>query len=372
MTMRESTYCGLMSGSSLDGLDVAVVKFYFTKKRSVEKYKVLYFSTLPFPEELKRALFSSIDLNIREFFHLENIFSKWCGLAVKTLPQKIYAKIDKIATHGHTVLHNPEIGLTYQLCNGWELAHAAQKPVISDFRRNDIAHGGQGAPLAPVSEKYLFPKDKIFLNLGGIANISIHSDQGIKAYDIIPFNQVLNKLASIKGADYDDGGQIAKRGRVLSALIKKITSHDYFDLPAPKSLDNNWIRNEFIPSILDAEGSVEDKLHTLTHWMADMVIKEISKFPAEATKNEVIITGGGYWNTYFLEILASKMQELNYKGIKHMERILIDGKEAILMALMGHLHDREISNSLMSVTGATHNTINGVNFKPANYPETRK
>lgn len=361
--MKESIYCGLMSGSSLDGLDIAVVKFYYAKNSAVEKFKIRYFNTIPFPAELKERLSEAVDLTIKEFFHLENIFSQWCGLVVKTLPQKIYNEIDKIATHGHTVLHNPEIGLTYQLCNGWELAHAAQKPVLSDFRRNDIAHGGQGAPLAPVAEKYLFPQDKIFMNLGGIVNISVHTAEGIKAYDVSPFNQVLNKLAEVRGRMFDDDGRMAKKGKMLPGLAEKMSAHAYFDRPAPKSLDNNWIRNEFLPPILNAEGSIEDKLHTLTHWIADMVVEEIGKFPEEARENEVITTGGGYWNTYFVETLNAKMLKLNYKGIRAMEKTFIDGKEAVLMALMGHLYDRKIPNSLTSVTGASQDTVNGVHFK---------
>src|SRR5690606_21885705 len=140
--MKKRVYCGLMSGSSLDGLDIAVVKFYYSDKNVVEKYKLLYSNTIPFSEDLKNKLSGAIDLKVKDFLHLENIFSRWCGLVIKTLPPKIYKKIDKIATHGHTILHHPEINLSYQLCNGWELAKTAQKSVIYDFRRNDIANNG--------------------------------------------------------------------------------------------------------------------------------------------------------------------------------------------------------------------------------------
>lgn len=361
--MYKSTLCGLMSGSSLDGLDLAVVEFNRNQENNIE-WDILYLDVFDFPDQLKENLKKSGRLPIADFLAVEAEFSRWCGNTVKNLPKDIYNQVDAVSIHGHTTTHLPSSGFSNQLTNGWQLAAISGKKVISDFRNNDIAHGGQGAPLAPVCEKYLFPEHRIFLNLGGIANISLHTNDNIIGYDICPFNQVLNYLANSAGLPYDDKGKLAETGEIDVDLASAIRRSPFFSLPYPKSLDNSWISGNILPLIDACNIHIADKMRTVVHVFTELIAKEIIHLNKLSGDNvSTFVTGGGTWNTFAISNINARLADAAVPGITIPQREIVNGKEAILMALLGYLKLQGIPNSFSSVTGAEKDTINGTIYE---------
>lgn len=361
--MKKITLCGLMSGSSLDGLDIAVVEFNTREDKSID-WNIIHLEVFDFPMHLKSTLKNSTGLPIQALLAVETEFSQWCAKTINELPPKIFKRIDAIAIHGHTTTHQPSMGFSNQLVNGWQLAAKSGKKVITDFRNNDIAHGGQGGPLAPVCEKHLFPEHKLFLNLGGIANISLHTDDSIIGYDICPFNQVFNYFANKMGQPYDNNGEIASSGEVDEVLANIIKDNPYFLRSYPKSIDNAWVAGNILSEFISSSISVPDKLRTAVSVFAELIAKEIILLnKISGKKLSTYVTGGGAWNSFAIDSINAILAEAEVPPVTIPQPDIVNGKEAILMALMGYLKLQRIPNSFSSVTGADRDTINGIIYE---------
>ncbi len=351
-------FLGIMSGSSLDGLDIALCKFNGLDRNKLS-FSVEKAVSVSFPTELYERLKSSTSLSTSDLFKLEVSFSKFCAKSVYEHMISSSLKIDYIAFHGHTIFHFPEDGFTTQIGNGSIIAAETGIPCITDFRAKDIALGGQGAPLAPIVEHYLYPGYDLYFNVGGIANLSLHKEDCILSFDSCPCNQVLNYLSTQIGLPYDDKGSLARKGTISRALIMKWDQLDYFARPTPKSMDNSWVKEIFIEVMDKTEISREDKLATMTEFIAMRLTCDVRALIPESQRLiSGFITGGGTYNEYLVERIREHMKTIPLRLVIPDEDT-INFKEAILMALMGYLRVNKIQNTIPSVTGASQPTIGG-------------
>ena len=358
--MKPYTVIGLMSGSSLDGLDIACVRFEGEQEK-MHWSLVSKPTTIPLPESLLDALknlHTATDLQIEK---LDVALGEFYGQAVAQYIKTHNVDIDVVASHGHTVRHKPHEGYSLQIGDGDRIAQSSGVQSLTQFRSVDIQKGGQGAPLAPVVEHYLFGDFKLFLNLGGISNISVHTPEKITAFDVCPTNQLLNHLCIALGVPYDDKGNVARSGRLNLNLLEALNSDTYHMLPYPKSLDNNYVRKNFIQKLDASSIPVEDKLATCVHYIAGALKREIIAAIADKNINEILVTGGGAYNDYLLDLLQDALDPI--KVVVPNDDI-IQHKESILMALCGYLFLNKKPNSFASATGASEDTINGVLHLP--------
>jgi anhydro-N-acetylmuramic acid kinase len=348
---------GIMSGSSLDGLDMVLCSFVGTNPISWDIVKT---GTAALPEKLSQSLQKAHSLSIREMHETEVVLSRFVAREVLDFLEGCEKHVDAIASHGHTIIHAPEDGYTIQIGNGGMIAQLTGIPTISDFRINDVAIGGQGAPIAPIAEVYLLGDADFFVNLGGIANMSFHSSEAVIAFDSCPCNQVLNELAGLNNLPYDDRGMLARSGSVIPALMENWSQLSYFHQPFPKSLDNSWVKEVFFSHVNVPSMKVEDALATAVHFMADQMFRDVLNLVGSDISRErkMVVTGGGAWNEYLIEILTTKMKSINVTlTVPHAQ--LVNFKEAVLMALMGYLRLEQIPNTIPTVTGAVNPTVGG-------------
>ncbi len=268
---------GLMSGSSLDGLDIAYVEFQ--EQSGKWTYNIIETACSPYSEEWIQKLSTAIDLSARDYQQLHADYGHYIGKAVNDFieKQQLHYKVALIASHGHTTFHNPAGKMTGQIGDGAAIAAETKLPVVTDLRAMDVAFGGQGAPIVPIGEKLLLGDHQFFLNLGGIANISHNADPYI-AFDICPANRVLNLLASEAGKEYDAGGELAASGNINDELLKKLNELDYYSLPFPKSLANDFGTDIVYPLIKRSGVSVTDALRTCTEHIAEQIKEAVIKF----------------------------------------------------------------------------------------------
>ena len=351
---------GLMSGSSLDGLDLAICEF--SKADGKINWKLKAHTTVAFSEHLLSRLKMATSLSAKELVSLDHEFATYCAKSIVEYATGQELTLDYIASHGHTVFHEPVDGYTLQIGNGGVIAAISEIPTISDFRSNDVALGGQGAPIVPIVEHYLFPGITYFLNLGGIANISIHG-QSIVAYDICPCNQVLNRLASHEGLAYDKDGEMATAGTVSQGLLSRLKGIPYFATSPPKSLDNTWVQTEFYQFIEEAGLATVDALATMTSFIAAQVKEAVIMNEVGASEPvKLMITGGGAYNSFLMKCITEGLPE--NITVLSVDSAIIEAKEAILMALMGYLRVNGIANTFPSVTGALRATCGGALYIP--------
>lgn len=347
---------GIMSGSSLDGIDFAYCHF-----QSPIEWELMQAGTIPFPDDWHSTLQNIRQLDLIQLLSLDYRFNQLVVEGVKKILGTEYNEIDLICSHGHTVVHDPSQHLTFQMGNGGCLAALSNKDVVTDLRIQDIALGGQGTPLAPIVEKYLFPGHDMYLNLGGICNLSFHESDQITSFDIGPCNQLLNKLANVLHQDYDDKGSIARSGKLISSLLTQSLEHAYYSLPYPKSLDNTFVQTEFVHPYLMSEGIIADRLYTANILIANIIDRAISALNITA-HSTMLVSGGGVHNTFLIDQI-SKLVSKRGVNIVIPEKQIVDYKEAILMACMGYLRLNQTANVMMSVTGASKNSIAGAYYK---------
>lgn len=360
---------GLMSGSSLDGLDIAFVEFSETAGKW--DYKINCAACLEYSHEWMERLPNAIHLPAFDYQILHSEYGRFLGEKVNDFIEKfqLHHKVNLIASHGHTTFHFPEKKMTHQLGDGASIAAITQLPVVSDLRQMDVAFGGQGAPIVPLGEKLLFPDHHYFLNIGGIANVSInskatnnsdsYSDQNeIIAYDICAANRVLNLLASEKNLDYDEDGKMAAEGKVNEDLLQKLNSLEYFSLPYPKSLANSFGTDIIYPLIKEFSLSTEDALCTYVEHIAEQIKNTLIPSFTNTEVQQLMITGGGAFNKYLIKRIQVHLQEINFEVFIPADEVVIY-KEALIMALLGALRWREQYTVLSSVTGASRNSIGG-------------
>jgi anhydro-N-acetylmuramic acid kinase len=343
------TVVGLMSGTSLDGLDMAFCKFWQTNEDW--HYEIKNAITIKYPDQWVRNLSSAHNLNKDELANLHKSFGEFLGMEVNRFLSHT-EKSDLIASHGHTIMHEPEKGITFQLGDGQLIAKETGIPVVWDFRSGDVSLGGQGAPLVPVGDKLLFGEYKFCLNLGGFSNVSFDKNGTRIAFDICPVNFVLNKIALELGFDYDKNGEIAASGNTNVALLYKLNGLPFYQMPSPKSLGREWVEKNFYPVLADFNIPLNDKLRTVSEHISHQLSAALENYP----KEKILVTGGGAYNEFLIELFRKKTRH----QIVIPDSKLVNFKEAMVFAFLGLLRSLNIINCYASVTGATSDSCAGV------------
>ena len=336
-----------MSGSSLDGLDIALVRFQYDGNNY--DFSILDADTLPYSDEWKQQLADAFHKQPNELDTLDKAYGKYLGEQVKQFAASRHAKPDFVASHGHTIFHKPEQHYTLQIGDGQALANACGLTVVNDFRTEDVLKGGQGAPLVPIGDKLLFGDYDICLNIGGIANVSYDDEGKRMAYDICMANQALNYLANLEGLPYDKDGALAQSGEMEITLLKKLNHDPYYGLFPPKSLGREFFetrQKDLLTSL-----STADMLATFTEHIALQIALAVSILP----KGKMLVTGGGAKNKFLVE----RIQARSYHQVVVPETQIVDYKEALVFALLGLLRMEGHTNVLASVTGAPTDSCSG-------------
>lgn len=353
--MKTHKILGLMSGTSLDGLDLAYC--HFTEGKGVWTFDIVNTKSIPYATKQQTELKDAIHLSVEDLFQLHNSYGTWLGEQVLSFIEKNQVAVDYVASHGHTTHHRPELGFTVQIGSGQHLANAAKQHVICDFRTNDIALGGQGAPLVPIGDQLLFKEYDFCLNLGGISNISFDVKGKRIAYDIGLANMILNYITRKINLAYDKGGVLARSGNINPEMLRKLNGLNYYLLPHPKSIGYEWFLEQVVPIVDSTEATTEDLLHTSIHHICEKITQQIHQNTITSGQ-KVLVTGGGALNTFLVDTLTDKIgSEIR---IVVPEKKLINFKEAMVFAFMGALRAEKKVNVFSSVTGATRNSSSGV------------
>ena len=337
-----------MSGTSLDGLDMGICKFH--NYRNKWNYELLKSKTVAYTDELRKRLEKAQSLSGSGIINLDNDFGNYIARQSEKFIAETRLQVEFICSHGHTVFHQPENGITFQVGNGGCIAAVTGITTVSDFRRADVALGGQGAPLVPAGDELLFSEYDYCLNLGGFANISFRSGNKRIAYDICPVNIILNLLSQRTGKLFDKDGLEGMSGKTDVNLLTKLNELSFYKMQPPKSLSREWIDREFLPALDETDLSTNTKMRTVYEHIAN----QIASIPHE--KRTVFITGGGIHNK-FLRALIKQYCKANC--VIPADDI-IDFKEAIIFAFLGLLRIRNEINCFASVTGASRDSCCGV------------
>jgi anhydro-N-acetylmuramic acid kinase len=358
--MAMYTVIGLMSGTSVDGLDIACCSLWHNDGQW--QYEIKVAETIVYDDSFAKKLVDTIHLSATDLLKWHNQYGTWMGQQVADFIQKNKLKVDFVAGHGHTIFHQPNDGLTFQLGSGQHLANACGLQVVADFRTNDVALGGQGAPFVPIGDSLLFRNYDVCLNLGGIANMTCWKNNSTIAYDISPINMLFSYILRNSGMAYDDNGQLASAGCIFDPFLDQLNRLEYYQQPFPKSLGFEWFSAEVMPIVDSQKLSVADQLATAVDHVAEQIAANINKVVAGNTNAKVLVTGGGTHNGYFIDTLQQKLSADCQLQVG--SELLINFKEALVFALMGVLRMEGKSNCLASVTGAKNDSCSGVVFLP--------
>lgn len=350
--MQKETYnvIGVMSGTSLDGIDLAHIHFSIVDGKW--DFTILETETVSYDNDWLNKLKVAVDFSHTALKKLNKEYTVLLANVIKTFIEKHnLKKLDVVCSHGHTILHQPQNGFTLQIGNLREIAKFINQTVVCDFRVQDVQLGGQGAPLVPIGDRILFADYDYCLNLGGFSNVSFEQNGNRIAFDISPVNTVLNFYANKLGLDYDDKGNIARSGETDMTLLEELDGLSYYQKPYPKSLGSEFVKTVVLPIMESYDLSIEDKMHTF--------IKHIAKqtaFSLPERKGKMLVTGGGAYNNFLLDSLKDYLPELS---IIIPDAKILEYKEALIFALLGVLKLRNEINVLASVTGAKHNHSSG-------------
>lgn len=338
---------GVMSGTSLDGIDLAYIHF---EKKENWAYSIEKGVTVSYSQEMENKLREAIHFDTNQLAEFDAEYTKLLAGVIKSFISihKI-TEIDAVCSHGHTILHQPENGITYQIGNQEILASLIHQKVVCDFRVQDVELGGQGAPLVPIGDELLFSEYDYCLNLGGFANVSFHQNGKRIAYDICPVNIVLNKYAKQLGFDYDDKGNLAKSGTYLLSLEQELNNLSYYKQQPPKSLGLEWVQKEIFPLLEASQRKEIDVLRTFTEHIAKQIARNFK------IQSKILVTGGGAYNDYLL----GRIQYYKEVNLVKPSAELIEYKEAVIFGFLGVLRLRDEVNCLKSVTGASKNHSSG-------------
>lgn len=364
---------GAMSGSSLDGLDLAVCQFYFEADGALRQWALLKGTTVPFDDALRKRLSELPSATAEELALTDADMGAWIGKAAAAYLKRSGQKVDAIASHGHTVFHFPDRGLSLQIGSGAAIAAQTGITTVDNFRMQDVQLGGQGAPLAPLADQYLFPEYDMLLNLGGIANLSLRSPNRYIAFDSTGANQVLDALAQQLGKRYDEGGQLAAQGQLLPGLLARALALPYHDQPYPKSLGNDWVQQQLLPLYLSEPASISDKLHTACRQIAQSIAADLAKAieheRLSLNRARMMVSGGGALNTFLVRCIQEECEKICSLAVELPSPAVIHYKEAVLMGLMGAMRLRHQANVLPSVTGAKRAVCGGAVHAGASAPK---
>jgi len=353
---------GLMSGSSLDGLDIVFAELQ--ENAGKWSYEIIASDCFEYDAQWKKKLQSATSLSALDYQLLHIEYGHYLGSEVARFIEKnnLHYKVGLIASHGHTTFHVPSRKMTAQLGDGASIAAETGLPVVSDLRALDLAFGGQGAPIVPIGEKLLLSSFDLFLNLGGIANISFNRPDGYIAFDVCPANRVLDLSCNGVNKQYDEGGRMAATGSVHKDLLQKLNELEYYNLPYPKSLANNFGTDEVFPLIKSFGLSHQDELRTYVEHIIEQITRSVASgewsMESRHENGKLLVTGGGALNTFLIERLSEELSSLGIEVVVPEEN-LVKYKEALVMALIGVLRWRQEYNVLSSVTGAQRDSIGG-------------
>ena len=339
---------GLMSGTSLDGLDICYAKF---QNITNWEFEILKTETIPYSIEWKNRLQNAILLSAEDLLALDKEYGFYLGEKTQEFISKNnITDLDFIASHGHTVFHQPQRKFTLQIGDGRAIKLTTKKPVIYDFRSQDVLMGGNGAPLVPIGDELLFSQYDACLNLGGFSNISLQKNHQRIAFDISPVNVVLNYFAEKLGKNYDENGDFARNGAINFKILEELNTLTFYQKPAPKSLGVEFVNSEIFPLLKDE--IPENIIATFTEHIAEQIAKVFN----DNQLKTVLVTGGGTFNTYLLE----KIREKSQTELIVPDENIINFKEALIFAFMGVLRLRNEVNVLCSATGSSENHCSGI------------
>ena len=353
--MKKNNYnvIGVMSGTSLDGVDLAHINFQL--KNNNWSFKILESETIGYSQDWINQLKSAVDFTEIQLEKLNQDYTKLLASIISSFIEKHKLEnLDAVCSHGHTILHQPQNGFTLQIGNLPEISSLIHQTVVCDFRVQDVKLGGQGAPLVPIGDRILFSEYKYCINLGGFSNVSFEQNGTRIAFDISPVNTVLNFYANILGLNYDDKGQLTRTGKINSILLNELNDLDFYQQKFPKSLGFEFVKEIVLPIIEKYKIPIEDKLRTFTEHIA------LQTALALPNKNgSMLATGGGAYNDFLMERIQANIPEM--KIIIPSSKIL-EYKEALIFALLGVLKLRNEINILSSVTGAKMDHSSGIIF----------
>ena len=341
-----------MSGTSVDGLDLVYVHF---EKKEKWNYKILNSITYQYSKEWLVRLKSSLSLSKSDLVKLDQEYTLLLSKQILRFVNEFSINdIDAVSSHGHTVFHDPNNKFTYQIGNLPQISKEIEQNVVCNFRQQDVSLGGQGAPLVPVGEKYLFGEYDSCINLGGFANISKTLDKKLIAYDICPVNTVLNYLSNKINLDFDKDGEISKNGSLIEDLYSRLNKLDYYNNNHPKSLGIEWVNSTIIPLLDLYPNQIADLLYTYSCHIAEQVSK------STINEKNILVTGGGAKNKFLIDLINKKLNN----NVVIPDDTLIDYKEAIIFGFLGVLKLLNINNCYSSVTGSSKDHCSGEIFLP--------
>ena len=350
--MKKYSVLGMMSGTSMDGMDLCLCSFTFSDQKWL--WKIEKAITLDYSEDWRSKLENAPQLSSSELLILHSEYGKWIG---KMIVQHFKnEKIDFISSHGHTIFHQPQNSLTFQLGHGQAIASEAGLTTVCDFRTADVLLGGNGAPLVPVGDKLLFSDYKACVNMGGFANISFSENSTMVAFDICPANIVLNERSEKLGQNFDRDGMLAREGSLDKELLEKLNSLDFYGKKPPKSLGREWVEEKIYPLLRESNAAVKDQLRTYTEHCAFQTAKSLDRFAAQ---DEILFTGGGVYNSF----LKERIMHFSKPKITIPDDELVNYKEALIFAFLAVLRMEKQVNVFNSVTGASRSTCSGLVFK---------
>jgi len=345
---------GVMSGTSLDGIDLAVLHFSVTNDKW--SFEIGTTETIAYTELWLNKLKEAVNYSSVALQNLNESYTDYLASCIQTFIHKNkITELDAVCSHGHTILHQPEIGVTLQIGNLPKLAVVLNATVVCDFRVQDVSLGGQGAPLVPIGDRFLFSKFDYCLNLGGFSNISFEYEGKRIAFDISAVNTVLNFYANQLGFEYDDQGKIAREGKLIQPLLEKLNGLSYYELPFPKSLGIEYVHGIILPLMESFDNCIEDKMHTYIHHISQQIALALP-----SKEGKLLITGGGAYNAFLIEQIKLCLPKVE---VIIPSKTIIEYKEALIFGFLGVLKLRNELNVLSSVTGAQKDHSSGIIYK---------
>lgn len=332
-----------MSGTSLDGLDLATCSF------SAQGYTVLHAKTISYSDDWKQKLATAQNRSAFEIFQLHAEFGRFIGQALKSFFDETGVVPEAVASHGHTVFHQPHLGFSTQIGCGATISAVTGLTTVCDFRSKDVALGGQGAPLVPIGDELLFSQYEACLNIGGIANISFRQHNQRIAFDICVANMVLNYLANQVGQPYDNGGVLAQSGRVNANILAAVEALDFYKLQGARSIGREWFETYF------SEFLTQDTVHNLLATFTEHAARRIAAVLNENKLKSVCITGGGAYNQHLIQRLQAQTEAT----LTVPDTTTVEFKEALIFAFLGYLRLDGKINTLNTVTGAQASSVGG-------------
>jgi anhydro-N-acetylmuramic acid kinase len=344
---------GVMSGTSLDGVDLAHI--HFKIKEGKWAFEVLECETISYNSHWISILKTAVDYSTIQLEELnQNYTQLLASIIINFINKYSIENLDAVCSHGHTILHQPQNGFTLQIGNLPEIAQLTKQTIVCDFRVQDVQLGGQGAPLVPIGDRILFSQYDYCMNLGGFSNVSFEENNIRIAFDISAVNTVLNFYANQLGLDYDDKGLISRTGTCNIDLLTELNALDFYKTKHPKSLGFEFVKEIVLPLMERYSITIENKLHTYTEHIAIQIALALPK-----KNGNMLTTGGGAYNDFLMERIQFHLPEMD---IIIPSKKILEFKEALIFALLGVLKMREEVNALQSVTGASHDHSSGVIF----------